>query len=267
VKISVFTHQQQLARNLAQRVAARLADRPRLVLGLATGRTPLPLYEELAALHTAGRTSYRQATTFNLDEFVGLPATHPGSYRAYMREHLFRHIDVPERRRHFLDGQARDLEGECQRFEEAIRRAGGIDLQILGIGANGHIGFNEPAAWLSPWSHRVRLTAASRRANAGFFGGDVRAVPREALSMGVATILRARAIVLVATGARKASVIARMVAGPVTTRLPASLLQLHPQVDILLDAAAATRLRELGLVGTSSRTGRVHEIRRRNGGR
>jgi glucosamine-6-phosphate deaminase len=263
VKISVFTNERLLARSLARRVAARVADNPRLVLGLATGRTPLPLYEEMAWLHAQDGTDYSRATTFNLDEFVGLPADHPGSYRTYMREHLFRHIDIPPRRTHFLDGQAADLDRECERFENLILRAGGIDLQILGIGDNGHIGFNEPASKLSPWSHRVRLKATSRRANAGFFGGDLGQVPREALSMGVATILRARSIVLIATGARKAAVIARMVAGPVTTQLPASLLQLHNDVDIMLDDAAATRLRTLRLVGSSSRTGRVHEVRRR----
>jgi glucosamine-6-phosphate deaminase len=267
VRISVFTNERQLARSLALRVAAQLDRNPGLVLGLATGRTPLPLYEELAALHAAGRTDYRRATTFNLDEFVGLAANHPGSYRSYMREHLFRHVDLSPRRTHFLDGQAADLQVECERFEAAILRAGGIDLQILGIGANGHIGFNEPAPLLSPWSHRVRLTRASRQANAGFFGGDVRQVPREALSMGVATILRARSIVLIATGPRKAAVVARMAAGPVTTRVPASLLQLHGNVEVLLDAPAAERLRELGLVGRSSRTGRVHELRRRGNGK
>jgi glucosamine-6-phosphate deaminase len=263
VRINVFTNERQLARSLALRIAARLRQTPRLALGLATGRTPLPLYEELAALHAAGQTDYRQATTFNLDEFVGLAADHPGSYRSYMREHLFRHVNVPARRVHFLDGQAADLDAECARFEAAILRTGGIDLQILGIGANGHIGFNEPAPTLSPWSHRVRLTRASRLANAGFFGGTLAHVPREALSMGVATIMRARSIVLIATGPRKAGVIARMAAGPVSTRLPASLLQLHSDVEVWVDAAAAERLRALGLVGPSSRTGRVHEVRRR----
>jgi glucosamine-6-phosphate deaminase len=263
VRISVFTNERLLARSLALRVAARLRQTPKLVLGLATGRTPLPLYEELAALHGAGETDYRQATTFNLDEFVGLSADHAGSYRSYMREHLFRHVNLSPRRIHFLDGQAAALDAECERFETAILRAGGIDLQILGIGANGHIGFNEPASQLSPWSHRVRLTRASRQANAGFFGGTLGDVPREALSMGVATILRARSIVLIATGPRKAGVVARMAAGPVTTKLPASLLQLHPDVEVWLDEPAAERLRAQGLVGKSSRTGRVHELRRR----
>lgn len=263
MKLSIFPDERSLARTLARRVAARLKAQPDLVLGLPTGRTPLPLYEELAALHAAGVTDYRRATSFNLDEFAGLPPDHPGSYRAYMGRHLFRHINLPRHRAHFLDGQATNPAAECASFEDAILRAGGIDLQILGIGANGHIGFNEPAPRLSPWSHRVRLTAASRRANAGFFDGDIRRVPREALSMGVATILKARAIVLIATGAGKAGVVARMIEGPITTALPASLLQLHQDVDVLLDERAASRLRKSGVVGPSSRRGSVHEGRRR----
>jgi glucosamine-6-phosphate deaminase len=263
VRLRIFPDEQRLARTLARRIAARLRAQPRLVLGLPTGRTPLPLYRELAALHAAGATDYRRATSFNLDEFVGLEAAHPGSYRAYMREHLFRHIDLPPARAHFLDGSVTDLERECVRFEQAILDAGGIDLQILGIGANGHIGFNEPAPRLSAWSHRVRLTAGSRRANAGFFGGDLRRVPKEALSMGVATILRARAIVLIATGRSKAAVIARMVAGPITTAVPATLLQLHGDVEVLLDEAAAERLHGLGVVSGGAHGLVVHEPRRR----
>jgi glucosamine-6-phosphate deaminase len=263
VKLAIFPDERSLARTLAREVAAHLSAQPRLVLGLPTGRTPLPLYEELAALHAAGATDYRRASSFNLDEFLGLPPDHPGSYRSYMERYLFRHINLPRRRAHFLDGHARDPIAECARFEDAILHAGGIDLQILGIGANGHIGFNEPASHLSPWSHRVKLTAASRRANAGFFAGDMQQVPREALSMGVATILRARAIVLIATGAGKAGVVARMVEGPVTTEVPASLLQLHREVEVLLDDAAASKLRQSGVVGPSSRRGRIHELDRR----
>ena len=227
------------------------------MLGLPTGRTPLPLYRALVARHAKGESDYAKATTFNLDEFVGIEPGHPGSYRSYMHEHLFRHVNLSPRRTHFLDGRAADLDAECARFEDSILRAGGIDLQILGIGENGHIGFNEPAPELSPWSHRVTLTLASRRANAGFFGGALRDVPREALSMGVSTILHARAIVLVATGLGKAEIIAKTVTGPVTTRIPASLLQLHHDVEILLDDAAASSLRRDGLV--TRRGGRVHE--------
>jgi glucosamine-6-phosphate deaminase len=257
VKIRIFKTEDQLATALARGIVDKLRENPRLVLGLATGRTPLPLYRALAALHKRGLSDYAKATTFNLDEFVGLDPAHPGSYRAYMREQLFQHIDLSPRRIHFLDGRAPDLEAECARFENSILKAGGIDLQILGIGANGHIGFNEPAPALSPWSHRVKLTLASRKANAGFFGGKLRDVPREALSMGVATIMHARSIVLMATGSEKAEVIAKTVTGPITTRVPASLLQLHHEVEIWLDEEAASKLRREGLV--TRRGGRLHE--------
>jgi glucosamine-6-phosphate deaminase len=257
VKIRIFDTEQQLAAALARRIVDRLRDTPRLVLGLPTGRTPLPLYRALADLHARGRSDYSKVTTFNLDEFVGLEPEHPGSYRAYMREHLFQHVNLPARRAHFLDGRATALDAECGRFEESILRAGGIDLQILGIGSNGHIGFNEPAPALQAWSHRVKLTLASRKANAGFFGGRLQDVPREALSMGMATIMHTRAIVLVATGKGKADVIAKTVTGPISTKTPASLLQLHANVEILLDESAASKLRQVGVV--TRRGGRVHE--------
>lgn len=257
MKIRIFRTEHKLAAALATCVVQHLQATPRLVLGLPTGRTPLPLYRALAARHAEGESDYAQATTFNLDEFVGIEPAHPGSYRSYMHEQLFKHVNLSRRRTHFLDGRAPDLDAECARFEDSILRAGGIDLQILGIGENGHIGFNEPAPVLSPWSHRVTLTLASRRANAGFFGGSLRDVPREALSMGVSTIMHARAIVLVATGLGKAEIIAKTVTGPITTRIPASLLQLHHNVEILLDDAAASHLRQEGLV--TRRGGRVHE--------
>jgi glucosamine-6-phosphate deaminase len=257
VKIRIFRTEEQLADALARCVVQHLQEQPELVLGLPTGRTPLPLYRALVARHAKGESDYSKATTFNLDEFVGIDPSHPGSYRSYMWEHLFRHVNVLPRRTQFLDGQAKDLEAECARFEDRILRAGGIDLQILGIGENGHIGFNEPAAELSPWSHRVKLTLASRRANAGFFGGKLTDVPKEALSMGMSTIMHTRSIVLMATGKRKAEIIAKTVSGAITTRIPASLLQLHAKVEILLDEAAASRLRSEGVV--TSRGGRVHE--------
>jgi glucosamine-6-phosphate deaminase len=219
-----------------------LAEAPDLVLGLPTGRTPIPLYRELVRLHGAGRADFSGATTFNLDEFLGLDPRDPRSYRAFMQTHLFDHVNLPPRRIQFLNGAARDVDRECRRYERAIDRAGGIDLQILGLGMNGHIGFNEPARALAARTHRTRLTAATRRANASFFDNRLGAVPREALSMGMATILHARRIVLLATGAAKARCVARMIEGPVTPRLPASFLQLHRKAEIWLDRAAAGNL-------------------------
>lgn len=227
----------------ASRVADLLRARPTAVLGLPTGRTPIQMYAELVRLHEEEGLDFSQATSFNLDEFVGIGAENPGSYHAYMAEHLFGRVNLPAGRAHLLDGQAPDPDAECDRYEVAIVDAGGLDLQILGIGANGHIGFNEPAEGLSARTHRVTLLPESREGNAVFFGGSVASVPREALSMGMGTILKARRLLLLATGAGKREAIAAAVRGPVTTRVPASFLQLHPAVEILCDADAAAGLR------------------------
>jgi glucosamine-6-phosphate deaminase len=241
VQVSVFEDEGALARELARRITEAIRQNPAIVLGLPTGRTPIRLYDELAR-GSAGRVSWSGVRTFNLDEFVGIPASHPSSYRQFMEEHLFRHVDVSPERIDFLKGTAPDLDAECRRYEAAIVAAGGIDLQILGIGTNGHIGFNEPAPALAARTHRVTLTRETRASNAGLFGGHVDAVPAEALSMGMATILHARRIVLVATGARKASCVQQTIDGPLTTSVPASFLQLHPDAEVFLDRPAAARL-------------------------
>jgi len=240
-RVTVFKSHHGVATALARRIAGAVEANPRLVLGLPTGRTPLALYRELAVLHARG-VDFSEVTTFNLDEFVGIPASHPGSYRTFMEEHLFLHVNIQPENRHFLDGGASDPDAECLRYEREIAEAGGIDLQVLGIGTNGHIGFNEPASTLESRAHRVRLKPETRRSNAALFGGDPSKVPPEALSMGMATILHSRAIVLVATGRSKASCVERVVNGPLTTELPASFLQLHDDVDIMLDAPAAENL-------------------------
>jgi glucosamine-6-phosphate deaminase len=243
--VRIFDTPAALARALAGHIARTLVAQPALVLGLATGRTPIPLYRELVRRHAAGRADFSRATTFNLDEFLGVSAHDPRSYRAFMEKHLFDHVNLAPRRIHFLNGAVRagrDVQRECDRYERAIERAGGIDVQILGLGMNGHIGFNEPARALVARTHSTRLKPATRRANAPLFGNRVGAVPREALSMGMATILHAKRIVLLATGSTKARCVERMIAGPVTPRLPASFLQLHRHVEIWLDRAAAARL-------------------------
>jgi len=244
MRIRIFSTPAAAARQLAAEVAAVIAAHPRLVLGLATGRTPIPFYRQLVARCRAADLDCSGITTFNLDEFLGIGAHDRRSYRSFMERHLFDHLNVSPRRIHFLDGRARAVEAECRRYERAIRRAGGIDLQILGLGTNGHIGFNEPGASLIARTHRVRLRPATRRANAAMFDGRAAAVPHQALSMGMATILHSRRIVLLATGAAKARCVAEMAEGPLTTRVPASLLQLHAHVDIWFDRAAAQRLRQ-----------------------
>ena len=242
MRVRVFRSVDALARALAQNIGHALAVDPALVLGLPTGRTPIPFYRELVRLHRAGRADFRRAMTFNLDEFLGLDQRDPRSYRAFMQRHLFGRINLAPRRIQFLNGATRDVGRECLRYERAINRAGGIDLQILGLGTNGHVGFNEPARALVARTHRTRLKPATRRANAALFDNRVSAVPREALSMGMATILQAKGIVLLATGATKARCVRRMIEGPVTPRLPGSFLQLHRSAEIWLDRAAASQL-------------------------
>jgi glucosamine-6-phosphate deaminase len=242
-RVTVFPNDRAAARALAHRIADALGQNPRLVLGLPTGRTPVRFYHDLASLSEHGHADFSQATTFNLDEFLGLPPAHPGSYRSFMSVHLFNRVNLAADRINFLNGAASDPQKECARYEQAIAVAGGIDVQILGVGTNGHIGFNEPDRVLQARTHRITLKPETRRANAALFGGDPAAVPAEALSMGMATILQARSIVLLATGRTKAACVERLIHGPITTDLPASFLQLHHDVEIMLDepAAAGTR--------------------------
>ena len=216
-------------------IAGRLKSHPASVFGLPTGRTSVPVYDALVRT----RPDFSRARTFNLDEYVGIAAADPRSFRAFMERHLFSRVNIKRRHIHFLNGIAADVAAECVRFERAIRRAGGLDLVVLGIGANGHIGFNEPATALFLRTHRAGLTVATRRANAAAFGGRLSRVPREALSMGIGTILAARSILLIATGHSKARPIKRMLAGRITPAVPASFHQLHQDVELVLDAAAA----------------------------
>ena len=239
-RVTFFPDDRAAARTLANTVAAELAANPGLVLGLPTGRTPIALYDELSRLGA----DFSEATTFNLDEFFGIPPSHPGSFRQFMEQHLFSRVNINRDRIHFLDGTAPDPDEECVRYEREIDKAGGLDLQVIGIGTNGHIGFNEPGRELQARTHRVTLLPDTKRSNAPLFGGDPANVPAEALSMGMATILQARRIVLLATGRSKASCVERLLNGPVTPELPASFLQLHRDVDIMLDEAAAEKLTE-----------------------
>ncbi|MEW6322240.1 MAG: glucosamine-6-phosphate deaminase [Acidobacteriota bacterium] len=240
--VQVFDSDLALAEALATEVIDAVARRPDTVLGLPTGRTPLALYEAIIRRTRRGSVDWSRVRTFNLDEFVGLPPGHPGSYRAFMEARFFRPLGIEPAQVGFLDGGARDLEAECRRYEAAIVEAGGIDILVLGIGVNGHIGFNEPGASLQARTHRVALEERTRAANALWFDGDIARVPTAALSMGMATILAARTIVLVATGEEKAAAVRGMLEGPLTTWLPASFLQLHATAAVMLDREAAAGL-------------------------
>lgn len=231
----------QMARLAADRLAAQLAHRPDSVLGLPTGDTPLALYRELVRRQRRGELDLSRATTFNLDEYLGLGPDHPTSYAHYMRRHLFAPAGMDSRRTHLPDGTAADPHAEAERYEAAIRAAGGIDLQLLGIGVNGHIGFNEPGSPLDSRTRVVELCATTRSANRRHFPcGE--APPTHAITLGIATILEARRLLLLATGSAKATALRAALQGPISAGLPASVLQRHPACVAILDAAAATAL-------------------------
>lgn len=231
------------AERLAARIVAdRLKAKPDLVLGCATGATMEGIYAELVRLHREEGLSFARATTFNLDEYVGLAADDERSYHYYMRRHLFGHVDLRPERCHLPDGLAADLRAEARAYEASIDAAGGIDIQLLGLGRTGHIGFNEPLSALMSRTRPVALTPTTREQNAPHFGGDPAAVPERALTMGVGTILAARELLMVVTGERKAEVLARATEGPITSMVSATALQLHPHCVVIVDEAAASRL-------------------------
>jgi glucosamine-6-phosphate deaminase len=222
--------------------AALIRARPRAILGLATGGTPLGFYAELAAMHARGEVDFSQVTTFNLDEYVGLGPGHPRSYAHFMREHFFSRINIDPSRIHIPDGLARDIPAHCEAYESAIREAGGIDLQLLGLGSDGHIGFNEPGSSLGSRTRLKTLTERTIQDNARFFASPAE-VPRHVITMGVGTILDARRCMVLAFGEQKAAAVAAMAEGPVTADAPASALQFHPGCKLLIDEAAAARLK------------------------
>lgn len=232
----------ELAERGADLFVALLERKPDAVLGLATGSSPLGVYDELVRRHVAGAVSFTRARGFTLDEYVGLPAGHHESYRAVIHREFVDRVDFAPGAVAGPDGTAADLAAACAAYEADIAAAGGIDLQILGIGSNGHIAFNEPGSSLVSRTRVEVLSAQTRRDNARFFGGDMGAVPHHCLTQGLGTIMDARQVVLVATGEGKAAAVRELVEGGVSARWPATLLQFHPRATILIDEAAASGL-------------------------
>lgn len=228
---------------VARIIAEEIRSHPKTVLGLATGGTMEQVYRHLVRLHREEGLDFADCMTFNLDEYVGLSPDDPRSYHAYMRAHLFGHVNIQMENTNLPRGDARDLTAECRRYEESISRAGGIDLQLLGIGKSGHVGFNEPLSALKSRTREKALSPTTVKQNAAYFGGEDK-VPRRALTMGVGTILDARRCVLLAIGAAKAEIIARAVEGPITSMVTASALQLHPRCTVVVDEEAASQLQE-----------------------
>lgn len=222
-------------------IAKALRANPQIVLGLATGATMEAVYAKLVHLHETEGLDFSLCRTFNLDEYVGLRPDHPGSYRFYMNRHLFDHVNIDKRNTYLADGLAKDLDAECRHYEETIRRLGGIDLQLLGIGKAGHIGFNEPLSALRSRTRVKALTPTTIHQNAPLFGGESK-MPRRAITMGVGTIVEARRCLLLATGDSKAEILAQAVEGPITSMVTATALQLHPHCTVVVDDEAAGRL-------------------------
>jgi glucosamine-6-phosphate deaminase len=231
---------QQAATEVAARIIARLiTDRPTAVLGLATGSTPLSLYQTLIQMNL----DWSQVTTFNLDEYIGLPQDHIQSYHHFMWENLFQHVNIAKENVHIPDGNTADVPKFCQAYEAQILAAGGIDLQVLGIGTDGHIGFNEPTSSLTSRTRIKTLTQQTCKDNARFFGSEDQ-VPHHVITMGIGTIMDARQNLLLAFGKNKARAIAEAVEGPITSFNPASILQMHPLVKVILDEPAASDLKK-----------------------
>jgi glucosamine-6-phosphate deaminase len=242
MEVIILPDPPQAARLAARIIEKELRAKPALVLGLATGRTMERVYACLAALHREQGLDFSRCATFNLDEYIGIPAEHPASYRSYMDRHLFRQVNLAAASTHLPDGMAPDLGAESRRYEAMIQEAGGIDLQLLGLGSDGHIGFNEPLSALLSRTREKALTPATRQQNAPMFGGDPARVPARAITMGVGTILDYRRCLLLATGAEKAAILAKAVEGPITAMVTASALQLHPKCQVVVDEAAAAGL-------------------------
>ncbi|HWL21681.1 MAG TPA: glucosamine-6-phosphate deaminase [Bradyrhizobium sp.] len=240
-QIEIVGNASAVAERAAARVVTRLRDRHAVALGFATGATMRPVYARLVAAARAGDVSFRAVSSFNLDEYVGVAPQSPGSFHAYMQEHLFRHVDMEAGRARVPDGMAGDIASEAARYEALIAAAGGIDLLLLGIGANGHIGFNEPGSDFTSRTREIRLDEATRIANARNFPYPA-SVPERAITMGIATILEARSILLIATGSEKAAAVAAAIDGPIGPACPASALRLHDNVHILCDEGAAAAL-------------------------
>jgi len=232
----------EAASKIGARIIAKLMKtKYDCVLGLATGSTPLKLYKELIRMHREEKLNFERVTSFNLDEYVGLTSAHPASYNSFMWENLFKHINILAHRVHIPNGMTPDIPAFCKQYEGSITASGGIDLQVLGIGTDGHIGFNEPTSSLTSRTRIKTLTQQTIKDNAPFFK-EGEHVPHHVITMGVGTIMESRRCMLLAFGEKKADAVKRMVEGPITAMVPASVLQMHPSAVVIMDEAAASKL-------------------------
>lgn len=242
MRIAILPDNEAIGEVGAELIAQLHQRKPEAVLGLATGSSPLPIYRALIKAHQDGQVSFAQAQAFTLDEYVGIEADHPQRYRNFIRCKFTDRVDFDDRKVNSPDGNAADLEAACQEYDDAIRAAGGVDLQILGIGSDGHIAFNEPGGALTSRTHVGVLTEQTRSDNARFFDDDIEKVPTHCVTQGLGTIMEARRLVLVAQGKNKAEAVRQMVEGAISAHWPATIMQMHPDAWILLDEDAASGL-------------------------
>ncbi|MGL5616147.1 MAG: glucosamine-6-phosphate deaminase, partial [Sarcina sp.] len=232
---------EEMSRLAAEFMAAEVNKKPEIILGLATGGTPVGMYKELIRMCDSKEVDFSKATTVNLDEYIGLSGEHPQSYRYFMNSNLFNHINIDKSKTYVPNGQAENVAKECESYDANIRELGGIDLQLLGLGSNGHVAFNEPNEYLTVGSHETKLTQSTIEANARFFN-SMDEVPKTAITMGLGGIMQAKKILVIANGEGKAEVVEQLMNGKITTEVPASMLQMHRDVTIIVDEAAASKL-------------------------
>ncbi len=241
MRLIVTDDYSNMSRKAAGLIASQVILKPNSVLGLATGSTPIGIYEQLSAWHQSGELDFSQITTVNLDEYCGLAPDNEQSYHYFMTEHLFSKMNLPKGRQFLPDGMNLDADRECERYQNLIGLLGGIDIQLLGLGHNGHIGFNEPSDAFVKDVHQVELTEKTIEANKRFFD-SIEDVPRKAYTMGIGTIFQAKKILLVVSGAEKAGILRQVMCGPICPQVPGSILQLHPDVTVVADQEAAGEL-------------------------
>jgi len=242
MEIIIHNTAEEASKHAGEYISNIVKKIPDTILGLATGGTPVQMYKEMIRQHKENNIDYSQVTSFNLDEYIGLPPTHDQSYRYFMNENLFNHINIDKQNTHVPDGMATDIPKECENYEQKIFQAGGIDLQLLGVGTDGHIGFNEPGSSFASRTRIKTLTKQTREDNARFFN-NIDEVPIHCITMGIETIIESNEIILLAFGKNKAEVIRNMIEGPISAELPASALHLHPNVKIFIDEDAASKLK------------------------
>lgn len=242
MRITIVKDYDEMSKKAAEIISKQIRTKPDSVLGFATGGTPIGTYKELVRMHKEEGLDFSRITTFNLDEYYGLGPDHPQSYHYFMFSNLFNHVNIDPKRVHIPDGLAKDVEAFCKKYEEEIKKAGGIDLQLLGIGRDGHIAFNEPGSSLTSRTRLVALAEETIKDNARFFEKE-EDVPRFAITMGCGTIMEAKKILLLANGEAKSDAVAAFIEGPITSQITASILQMHPDVTVIIDEAAASKLK------------------------